>query len=146
MSKVYTPVGNTSSGKTTRCKQWAENNQPAVLIEADALRTLFFGKYIYDSKLEPTIRLILESCVGHWLAIGYNVAVDDAVFYLTRQQREEFVYESIVPEQEQVIWDFLPIPTDDEVRERRKNEDRGIDLEEWVRIKNEQAAMLELED
>jgi hypothetical protein len=140
--KIYIPVGTTASGKTTKCREWISNNQPAVLVEADALRTIFFKEYTFNPKLENIILRILESCVMHWLNIGFNVAVDDAVFFLTKRQREYFVYENILPTDE-VIWDFLPVPTDNEVRERRKNSNRGISLDEWVKIKNRHAEELE---
>ncbi len=141
--KIYIPVGTTASGKTTKCKQWVKENQPAVIVEADDLRTIFFKEYKYDPKLEPTIRLILESCVMHWLDAGYNVAVDDAVFFLTKDQRADFANYVLIPEEDELIWDFLPVPTDYEVLKRRKLESRGIDLKKWVEIKNHHASILE---
>jgi len=141
---IYIPVGTTASGKTTKCREWIKNNQPAVLVEADALRTIFFEKYTFDPKLENPIRQIMVACVLNWLDAQYNVAVDDAVFFLSKNDRKYF--EDYVQElfgRYEIIWDFLPIPTDEEVRKRRKGTERGISLDQWIEIKNRHAMLLE---
>lgn len=145
--KLYIPVGTTASGKTTKCREWIKNNQPAVLVEADVLRTIFLGKYTFDPKLEGMIKSLMSSCAAHWLNSGYNVAVDDAVSFLTIEQRREFEdFLDCEYNNDKLIWDFLPIPTDEEVRERRQGTERGISLEQWVEIKNQHAMLLEKEE
>ena len=144
--RIYIPVGIIASGKTTACRKWVEENQPAVHIEADDFRTIFSKKYTYDQATESIIwNLTMESAEG-WLRFGYNVAVDDAVFFLgcrNRQNFEDNVRRHLrFPSDLDFMWDFIPNPTDEEVAERRGRESRGYTVEEWVAVARRQRGEL----
>jgi len=142
--ELYIPVGIVASGKSTACRKWAEEHE-AVIVEADALRTIFHHKYIYDPKTEGVIWNVMLAATSQWLDHGINVAVDDAVLFLKKKDRilftQQLAFETRRPYR--VTWDFLPLPTDEEVAERRGKEGRGYSVEEWVEVAQKQRGELE---
>lgn len=144
MSEVYIPVGVVASGKTTACRNWAQKNG-AVIVEADVFRTIFYHKYVFDPSTEDIIWKLMMTATADWVDHEVNVAVDDAVLFLKRKMRRDFanglVFSTWRPFS--VTWDFLPLPTDEEVYERRSQEGRGYSPEEWVDIANKQKRELE---
>jgi hypothetical protein len=142
--KVYAPVGIVASGKTTACHKWAEENN-AVIVEADVFRTIFYQKYIYDLRIEDIIWKLMRESTIEWLNHAVNVAVDDAVLFLKRMSRIRFQSEVRLgawPDYE-FIWDFLPIPTDEQIAERRGKDGRGYSVEEWLEVAHRQRGELE---
>jgi predicted kinase len=143
-TRVYIPVGIVASGKSTACRQWAEKND-AVIVEADVFRTIFHRKYVYDPSTEYIIRSIMEKSTIVWSNHGVNVAVDDAVSFLSKWNRVQF--RSAVKREAwnavQFTWDFLPLPTDEEVVERRGREGRGYSVEQWLEVAHKQREELE---
>lgn len=141
---MYVPVGVVASGKSTVCRKWAAKNS-AVIVEADVFRTIFYGKYTYNPETEDLIWNLMVVAVGDWIDHGVNVAVDDATLFLSKKKRIQFqnslAFHSILPYS--VTWDFLPLPTDEQVAERRAKEGRGYSPEEWVEIANRQKGELE---
>lgn len=142
--EVYIPVGVVASGKSTACRKWAEMNA-AVIVEADVFRTIFHRKYVYDPKTEDLIWGLTVEATAKWIDHGVSVAVDDAVFFLRHGQRREFenklAFSTFRPYH--VEWDLLPLPTDEEVYERRSKEGRGYSPEEWVEIAHRQMNEME---
>lgn len=69
------------------------------------------------------------------------MALDDAVFFLKKYDRQCF--EEIIDGLDEIIWDFLQVPTDEEVAERRGREPRGYTVEEWVAAAQRQRGELE---
>ena len=141
------PVGIVASGKTTESRIWAKENSPSIIIEVDKFRTLFHDTYTFDPKEEQLIWDLVVTSASHWLLEHVNVVVDDAVFFLSRKRREEFIsdLENWIPESFEYtpLWAYLPIPTDEQVAERRGKEGRGYSVEEWVAVARRQREELE---
>jgi len=138
---IYVPVGIVASGKTAACRRWVEENQPAVHIEVNDFRTIFFKKYTYDPQVEKIIWNLMTDAAHTWTEWGYNVALDDAVFFLSNKRRQEFIY--VIDGCEDIVWDFMPMPTDEDVAERRGRESRGVPAETWVEVAHGQREELE---
>jgi len=142
--ELYIPVGIVASGKSTACREWAEKHE-AVIVEADVLRTIFHRKYIFDPKTEDIIWKVMQVSTAEWLNHQICVAVDDANLFLKKKNRTMFEsqLEFMIMYPYRVTWDFLPMPTDEQVAERRGREGRGYSVEEWLEVAQRQREELE---
>jgi hypothetical protein len=142
--ELYIPVGIVASGKSTACRKWAAESE-AVIVEADVFRTIFHRKYTYDPKTEDIIWKVMQVSTAEWLNHKVCVAVDDAVLFLKKKNRTMFELQlkcmTMYPYR--VIWDFLPLPTDEQVAERRGREGRGYSVEEWLEVAQRQREEME---
>lgn len=146
--KIHIPVGIVASGKSAACREWAKKHD-AIIVEADKFRTLFHDQYMYVEEEEDLIfRLVVES-VAWWASYDMNVAVDDAVFFLRKYDRAVFQMEltrrlsGIVPFV--IEWDFLPVPTDEQVEVARGCNGRGFSVKRWLEVARDQREELEYE-
>jgi len=142
--EIFVPVGIIASGKSTACREWAKENK-AVIVEVDAFRTIFYGKYVFDPNTEGLLWNLVMTAASEWLDQGVNVAVDDAVFFLKKKDRVRFqstlAFNTRRPYR--FTWHFMPDPTDEQVAERRGKEGRGYSVEEWVEVAQRQRGELE---
>ena len=142
--EIFVPVGIVASGKSTVCREWAKENK-AVIVEVDAFRTIFYGKYVFDPNTEGLLWKLVMTAASEWLNQGVNVAVDDAVFFLKKRDRVRFqstlAFNTWRPYR--FTWHFMPDPTDELVAERRGEEGRGYSVEEWVEVAQRQRGELE---
>ena len=139
------PVGIVASGKTTFSRQWAKENDPTIIIEVDKFRTLFHDVYTFDPEEENIIWDLVVKATSWWLDWNVNVVVDDAVFFLKKSNRIQFLSDvsGYCPFEYEVEWDFMPMPTDEQVAERRGREGRGYSVEEWLEVARRQRSELE---
>jgi len=107
--KIYVPVGITGSGKTKACKKWVKENQPAACIKVYKFREMFSESCLQSPGLEERLlRSLVEGAVFELLYVGHNVAIDDGICFLTKEDRRH--WEELLPWYE-IVWDFLPAPT-----------------------------------
>lgn len=129
--KVYITVGTTSCGKSTWAKKMAKE-QDFKIIAGDALREMTYGQYVYRPGLEGMLKDSALMMAYKWNTLhGNDVILDDAVWFLTPEKRSEVT--GYIPSTH-ITWVCFPVPTDEQVRQRRANDLRGISLDTWVDI------------
>ena len=120
---IYCTVGTTSSGKST----WAKKTQIPIISD-DALREMLYGTYKYVQKDEWWLKgIALQMALSVEEEKG-DCIIDSASWFLREEDRK---IEDLLP---QIRWVIFPIPTEKEVKERRKNDKRGISLDTWVEV------------
>lgn len=76
MKKLILLVGNIGSGKSTIAKKYAKKNYR--IISRDSIRYMVgAGNYVFDVKLEPTIKQATESLLKEFLYDKVSVVYDE---------------------------------------------------------------------
>lgn len=141
--KIYITVGTSSSGKSTWARKMAKEKGWKI-VDGDSLRKMTFGKCVYSLEVEPILKDMALHLAVRWFQNGYSVVIDDAVWFLSKQDRGEVFY-TLWPH-ESIIWVCFPIPSDGEVIERRMLDRRGISLEQWKEIKHQHEQLIQFPD
>jgi tRNA uridine 5-carbamoylmethylation protein Kti12 len=77
---IYICCGLPGSGKSTWSKQFVLNNVNTVIVNRDAFRSMFNGKYIYNVSLEPLVKDAAKQTFISCLNKYCNVVIDETNF------------------------------------------------------------------
>jgi len=124
--RIYIPIGPIGSGKTTACKAWIAQHQPAVHIEGDALRTMLYGEYAYKPELEGALDNSIFVTSRDFWRNGVSVAIDDVAFVLRNYGLLTF--------SPSVVVDILPFVDEETAVARRMREPRGYTEGQWREV------------
>jgi predicted kinase len=87
--RLHFTIGLPRSGKTTYCKQWADQDKGRVVVNADSIRLALSGDR-YNSLCEPQVHATKLVMVRSLLLYGYDVMVDGT--HTTKRSILELLY------------------------------------------------------
>jgi hypothetical protein len=149
MFNLYITVGTTSSGKSIYTKKWKEEHKDGMVLDADLFRMALYNGYDYREDREYMISGFLSASASDFLR-DRDVLVDDASLFLTKAARKEFLSHVFmrffgIPESSVKVH-FLVFPqiTEEQCRERRKDDTKGFSLDQWAEILKKHNEILEI--
>jgi len=130
MQKVYILTGLIGSGKSTWAKRKVQEDDNAIIINRDSIRTMIKDKYIYHKKYEEFIKEIAREILFTAIGYGFNVIIDET--NLTKEKRAFWIQEVGCYIDVQTI---LVYCTESERNlEYRMREPRGQDYKKWKTV------------
>lgn len=130
--KAYILCGLVGSGKSTWAREKAmQDDMTAVIINRDSIRTMVKGQYIYDSKIEPTIRDMARACVKEAFKRQHDIIIDET--NITKVKRLEWIMLLRELESKWRSIDLILVYFNEHTRnlDLRMREPRGQSAQEW---------------
>ncbi len=130
MKQLFVLVGNIGTGKSTIAKTFI--NKETIAISRDNLRHMIgSGDYIFNTKLEPSIKLIEEYAITELMKSEFNIVIDETNINMKARHRLIVLADGYKYKKTAIV---LPALSKDKSLKRRMQIDRGYTKEEWEEV------------
>lgn len=145
---LYMTVGVVGSGKSTFAKNWVLGGKRTV-IDVDGIRSaLHGGIYTYNEEHEDYVFRTGVKAASQFLSGGYEVLMDDASLFLTKDGRMRFINACLcqfgIEKQINFGYYIFQTPSKDRVMARRAVESRGLSVDVWAGVYDKHIEMLQV--
>lgn len=143
MSKAIIMVGVIGSGKSTKAEEIASKEPETIILNKDAIRTMFKGVYVFDENLEPLVKQVAGHIIFEALYSGRNIIIDETNISKAKRIAQIKYLRDKFPTIEINAIVFKPNIL---YLKRRLKEPRGYTTQKWTQIYEQMCASFELPD
>lgn len=134
-TKVYLLVGFLGSGKSTWARRHVQENPNTVIINRDALRTMFFGKYDYLPAVEFLVRKCAYFIVEEAIYNGFDVIIDETNLSRAKRFGWLLTLQKCTAYNSPVDLEVIHFTeSENNVAYRAQDDLRGVSIEQWAEV------------